>query len=115
MARFIANSIRILALIQIICFAISNGQQTFVNIPTATEDYNLNYFIEGNEITLNITGTGKGYIGFGFSNISGMVSADIFIGGVSDSGEPYFGVKFPFNCPFIDKSYNCNDKILRGP
>jgi hypothetical protein len=66
--------------------------QSFTNIPTATPDYNLSYNIEGNEITVEITAQTTGYIGFGFTNVSGMVQGDIFIGGVATNGTPYFGV-----------------------
>jgi len=80
-------------LLQMLCFVVASGQLTFVDIPTATDDYLLSYALVNYDVVFNVTAKGKGYVGFGFSNSTGMTGADIFIGGVLDSGEPYFGVR----------------------
>jgi hypothetical protein len=48
-----------------------------------------------NVTTFTVEVRTKGFVGFGLSYNGGMEDADIFIGGVQDSGETYFGVK---NC-----------------
>lgn len=68
--------------------------QEVIEIPTATDAYLLSYTLdeENSIVTFEVTAETKGFIGFGFSNISGMVQADIFIGGVNEDGTSYFGV-----------------------
>lgn len=73
----------------------TSAQQTPTDIPTATNNYNLSYSIDTQtlSVTFEITGRTTGYIAFGFTNISGMVQADIFMGGVYQNGTSYFGVR----------------------
>lgn len=68
--------------------------QKMINVPTATNTYNLSFLVNVIEesVTFEIYGNTTGYIGFGFTNISGMVQADIFMGGVFENGTSYSGV-----------------------
>lgn len=70
----------------------SDGQRP-IEIPLGTELLSISYVINEEIITFTASSEKMGYIGFGFSNKSGMTEADMFIGGVNDqSGELYSGV-----------------------
>ena len=50
--------------------------------------------IVAKKITFDVTGETTGYIGFGLSKGGGMKDADIVIGGIHPSGNPYFSVRW---------------------
>lgn len=65
-------------------------------IPLGTDLLKVTYIILGDTVMFTATAKRTGYIGFGFSNTTGMVQGDIFIGGVTETGEVYYGVNSEF-------------------
>lgn len=70
----------------------------FIEIPLGSDLLTATYIISENRITFVVTANTPGFIGFGFSNQTGMTDADMFIGGVNDTNqEIYFGVIILYN------------------
>jgi len=55
-------------------------------------EYVFDWTVEGDYITITATAATTGYIGFGLSPLGDMIGADLFIGGVDDEGNSYYGV-----------------------
>jgi hypothetical protein len=64
----------------------------FVDIPIPSILYFASYLVENDTITVAVFATTTGYVGFGFTNDTGMVNSDMMIGGVNEDGSFYFGV-----------------------
>jgi len=56
-----------------------------------TEVFFLSYTITQKDVTFDVFARTVGYVGFGFSNSSGMTNSDIFMGGVFPNGTTYSG------------------------
>lgn len=61
-------------------------------IPLGSDLLKVTYAILEQTVMFTAVSQTKGYIGFGFTNATGMIQGDIFVGGVLDTGDVYFGV-----------------------